>query len=243
MERVRFTNVTKTFPVKAGRKLLRGHMRGWLAPRESAFCALRDVSFVVREGESLGIVGGNGAGKSTLLNLATSLCYPDKGEVKVNGRLTAVLELGSGFHGDLTGAENLFVNAALFGLSRKRTLELFDAIVDFAGVADFINEPLRTYSTGMIMRLAFSVAIHADPDILVIDEVIAVGDQAFSEKCVKRILKFRHAGKTVMLVSHSLELLRLMCTRALWLDSGQVVAKGHVDEVLSAYQGRLLKPF
>jgi len=161
-----------------------------LLRRESAFCALRDVSFVVREGESLGIVGGNGAGKSTLLNLATSLCYPDKGEVKVNGRLTAVLELGSGFHGDLTGAENLFVNAALFGLSRKRTLELFDAIVDFAGVADFINEPLRTYSTGLIMRLAFSVAIHADPDILVIDEVIAVGDQAFSEKCVKRILKF-----------------------------------------------------
>jgi ABC-type polysaccharide/polyol phosphate transport system ATPase subunit len=149
-----------------------------------------------------------------------------------------VLELGSGFHNDLTGIENLKLNASLFGMSRKRTAELFDSIVDFSGVGEFIAQPLRTYSAGMIMRLAFSIAIHIDPDILVVDEAFGVGDQAFQAKCIDRMLDFRRAGKTMVCVSHAIDTLRKMCDRALWLDHGQVILEGKPEEVFAAYQGR-----
>src|SRR5262249_54680314 len=147
------------------------------------FFALRNVSFQVESGEGLAVVGPNGAGKSTLLSLVAGLVRPDSGTVSSSGRIAALLELGSGFHHDLTGTENVRVTAALFGFSRKRTSDVFDSIVEFSGIGDFIDEPLRTYSSGMIMRLAFSVAINSDPDILLIDEVLAVGDQAFQAKC------------------------------------------------------------
>jgi len=197
---------------------------------------LRDVTVAVREGESLAIVGANGAGKSTMLNLATRLCPPDGGEVMVNGRLAAVLELGAGFHHDLTGQENLRLNASLFGLTRRRTAELFDQIVDFSGVGAFIGQPLRTYSAGMIMRLAFSVAINVEPDILVVDEALAVGDQEFRTKCFERMLAFRESGRTMLVVSHAPDTLRHMCDRAIWLDRGKMAAAGSLDEVLEAYQ-------
>jgi len=173
-----------------------------------------------------------------LLNLATRLCPPDEGEVSVNGRLSAVLELGAGFHHDLTGAENLRLNASLFGLTRRGTEDLFDQIVDFSGVEEFIDQPLRTYSAGMVMRLAFSVAINVDPDILVVDEALAVGDQAFHAKCFDRMLDFRKAGKTMLVVSHSPATLRHMCDRAIWLDHGKIVGHGALDEVLEAYEAR-----
>jgi lipopolysaccharide transport system ATP-binding protein len=237
MERVVFQNVSKRFFLSGGRKLISGHVDDLLhGTRKHSFYALRDVSFTVREGESLAVVGANGAGKSTLLNLATRLCPPDEGEVIVDGRLTAVLELGAGFHQDLTGEENLRLNASLFGLNRRRTEELFDPIVDFSGVREFIGQPLRTYSAGMIMRLAFSIAINVDPDILVIDEALAVGDQAFHAKCFDRMLDFRKAGKTMLVVSHSPSTLRHMCDRGIWLDHGRIAAHGALEEVLGAYE-------
>src|SRR5580698_1927784 len=236
MERVAFRNVSKRFRMSAGRKLLRGYLQDMAGgTQHDWFYALRDVSVSLSEGESLAIIGSNGAGKSTMLNLATQLCPPDSGEVQINGRLSAVLELGAGFHQDLTGAENLRLNASLFGLGRRRTDELFDQIVDFSGVGEFIQQPLRTFSAGMIMRLAFSVAINVDPDILVVDEALAVGDQAFHAKCFDRMLDFRKVGKTMLVVSHSPETLRHMCDRAIWLDHGKIVGHGALDEVLRAY--------
>jgi ABC-type polysaccharide/polyol phosphate transport system ATPase subunit len=243
IDRIRFRNVSKRFSLSGGRKLLRGHVRDWLNPSErQTFHALRDVSVTVRDGEGLAVVGANGAGKSTLLHLAARLCYPDEGEVHIHGRLAAVLDLGSGFHSDLTGAENLRVNASLLGLSRKRTAELFDGIVDFSGLGEFIHQPVRKYSAGMVARLAFSIAIQVDPDILVVDEVIAVGDHAFQTKCFVRMLQLREKGKTMLCVSHSPELLRQMCDQGILLDRGQVIAAGNLEEVLEIYQERSTSP-
>jgi ABC-type polysaccharide/polyol phosphate transport system ATPase subunit len=196
------------------------------------------VSFSLEEGESLAIIGSNGAGKSTLLSLSAGLTLPDQGAVQVNGRIAALLELGSGFHPDLTGAENLVLNAALLGLSRRKTNQLFDRIVEFSGIGEFIGDPLRTYSSGMIMRLAFSVAIQCEPDILLIDEVLGVGDASFQEKSKEALVSFRRAGKSLLFVSHSPASVREMCDRALWIDHGSVMMDGSVKAVLEAYQGR-----
>ncbi len=152
--------------------------------------------------------------------------------------LAALLELGTGFHGDLTGRENVFLNAALLGLTRKEATRAFDEIVEFSGIADFIEEPLRTYSSGMTMRLAFSVAINTNPDILIVDEILAVGDHTFQAKCVDRIHQFRNAGKTILAVSHSQTMVEKLCDRALWLDHGQAVMQGRISEVLDSYMGR-----
>jgi ABC-type polysaccharide/polyol phosphate transport system ATPase subunit len=236
MQRIRFSGVSKSFSL-GGRQLLRGHLKDWFRKTEGQrFCALRDVSFDVRDGEGMAVIGANGAGKSTMLNLATRLCYPDEGEVTIHGRVAALLELGSGFHGDLTGEENLYVNAALLGLSRSRTKQLAASIVEFSELGDFIHRPLRTYSTGMVLRLAFSVAIHTEPDVLLIDEVLAVGDQNFQAKCIERMMGFRRAGMTMLCVSHSTDLLRQMCDRAIWLDQGQIVMQGSLEDVITAYE-------
>jgi ABC-type polysaccharide/polyol phosphate transport system ATPase subunit len=236
---IEFRNVSKFFPHSTGRQLLRTHIARWFGrAHHEPFCALRDVSFRLEDGESLAIVGSNGAGKSTLLSLAAGLVMPDKGTVRVNGRIAALLELASGFHPDLTGAENLVLNAALLGLSKRKTNELFDRIVEFSGIGEFIDDPLRTYSSGMVMRLAFSVAIRCEPDILLIDEVLAVGDASFQEKSKDALLSFRRAGKSMLFVSHSAPAVRQMCDRALWIDHGSLMMEGRVDEVLDAYQGR-----
>ena len=184
----------------------------------------------------MAVIGPNGAGKSTLLNLATNLCRPDQGSVEVNGRVAALLELGSGFHPDLTGAENVRINAALLGFSRRQVREKFDEIVAFSELEDFINEPLRTYSTGMMMRLAFSVAVSVNPDILIIDEVLGVGDLSFQAKCLERIMQFRQAGKTMLCVSHSNETLIGLCDRAMWLDHGRLMEYGPITRVVEAYK-------
>lgn len=232
-----FQNVSKWFPHNAGRQLLRTHLVRWIgSSKQEPFYAIRNLSFRVDEGECLGVVGSNGAGKSTLLSLAAGLVDPDPGRVIREGRVGALLELGSGFHLDLTGAENLMMNASLLGLTRSRTLELFDEIVEFAGIRDFINEPLRTYSSGMIMRLGFSIAIRSDPDILLLDEVLAVGDARFQEKCKEALATFRRGPKCLVFVSHSPGAIREMCTRAIWLDHGTLMMEGDVRSVLDAYQ-------
>lgn len=204
------------------------------------FYALKNVSFQIREGETVGVVGRNGAGKSTLLSLVAGISYPDQGKVTVQGRVAALLELGSGFHGDLTGQENVLLNASLLGLSRTKTLDKLDEIIAFSEVGDFIHEPLRTYSSGMVMRLAFSVAINVDPAFLIIDEVLAVGDASFQQKCYEKIMEFKRAGRGLLCVSHAGKTIQQLCERAIWLEHGEMKMDGPTDEVVAAYTGRPL---
>ena len=234
---LRFDHVTKTFVHHGGQLLLRERILEMVRPsRRPRFEALKDVSFELAHGESLGLIGPNGAGKSTILNLATGLAEPDSGSITVDGRVTALLELGAGFHPDLTGAENVRVNAAMMGVTRKQMAERFESIVDFSGVREFINEPLRVYSAGMTVRLAFAVAVTADPEVLLIDEVLGVGDQAFYAKCLEKIRTFQSAGKTIVLASHSTELITMLCQQALWIERGKVVMQGPAEKVVAAYK-------
>jgi ABC-type polysaccharide/polyol phosphate transport system ATPase subunit len=240
MNIVEFSQVSKIYFHGGGRMLLRNRIQEWMSGRHpESFAAVKNVSFVLGNGESMAVVGSNGAGKSTLLSLVAGLSKPDTGSIAVNGRIAALLELGSGFHPDLTGTENVTLNASLLGLTRKRTAELFDEIVEFSGIPhEFIDEPLRTYSTGMIMRLAFSVAINMDPDLLLVDEVLAVGDAAFQEKCFKRVHEFRNSGKSLLCVSHASGMVQELCDKAIWLDHGEVMMSGAISEVMEAYNGR-----
>lgn len=238
MPLIEFDHVTKTFPHAAGRVLLRTHLLRWFSSeKHTLFYALKNVSFTMQRGECLGIVGRNGAGKSTLLSMVAGLAKPNGGHVSVNGRVGALLELGSGFHPDLSGAENLVLNASLLGIGKKRIAELFDQIVEFSGVVDFINEPLRTYSSGMTLRLAFSVAIHTEPDLLLIDEVLGVGDSAFQAKCAEALESYRRRGGSLLFVSHAAATVRKMCDRAIWLDHGELMMEGKPDDVLKEYEG------
>jgi ABC-2 type transport system ATP-binding protein len=220
--------------------LLREQLAAWLSRsyQRNPFYALKNVSFDVDRGESVAIIGANGSGKSTLLSLVCGLTTPEKGTIYRNGRVAALLDLGSGLHFDLTGAENLKLNASLLGLSRARTEMLFDQIVEFAELQDFIHEPLRTFSTGMVMRLTFAVAMHVEPDLLVVDEVLAVGDRAFQQKCFEKMQSFRKAGHTLLVVSHSGPMLREICSRAIWLDHGNLIQDGEINSVLDIYEQR-----
>jgi ABC-type polysaccharide/polyol phosphate transport system ATPase subunit len=234
---LRFDGVTKTYPHNASRVLLRRGLLSWLKRSGTdVFHALRNVSFELNAATSLGVVGANGAGKSTLLRCATGISSPDAGRIEVHGTIAALMELGAGFHPDLTGAENVMLNASLLGLTRKQTYAQFDRIVEFSGLANFIDEPLRTYSSGMVLRLAFSVAVRVDPDILVIDEVLAVGDLEFQDKCVAEIARLKQSGKTLICVAHDMRLLRKLCEQALWLEHGELRMFGACAEVLDAYQ-------
>jgi lipopolysaccharide transport system ATP-binding protein len=240
MNIVELDGVSKIYYHGGGRMLLRNQVQQWISgKRPESFAAVKNISFVLKRGESMAVVGSNGAGKSTLLSLVAGLSKPDTGSIAVNGRIAALLELGSGFHPDLTGAENVTLNASLLGLTRKRTVEIFDQIVEFSGIAhEFISEPLRTYSTGMVMRLAFSVAINMDPDVLLVDEVLAVGDSAFQEKCFQKIREFRHSGKSLLCVSHAAGMVQELCDKAIWLDHGEIMMSGGISEILEAYNGR-----
>jgi homopolymeric O-antigen transport system ATP-binding protein len=236
-------NVWKTFRLHGHQKLLSQHLAAWFGKQPSnRFHALKGVSFEVAKGEGLAVIGSNGAGKSTLLSVVAGLTQPDQGTVTVDGRLAALLELGSGFHPDLTGAENVYLNAALLGFSEHQTKAMFEEIVDFAGVRDFIDEPLRTYSAGMVLRLAFSIAVNVNPDVLIIDEVLAVGDQDFQAKCYDRIRGFRRAGKTFLCVSHNKHVLMELCDRAVWLDHAEMMMGDRIQYVFEAYEGRAALP-
>jgi ABC-type polysaccharide/polyol phosphate transport system ATPase subunit len=237
MTSIEFAGVSKYFSRNAGRQLLRSYMEELLhrGDRTSRFYALSDVSFRINRGESVAIVGPNGAGKSTLLALVAQLAEPDAGRVAVTGRTAALLELGAGFHPDLSGRENIHLNGSILGLTRKEVLRCNDAIVEFAGVGDFIEEPVRTYSSGMLMRLAFSVAVNVNPDILIVDEVIAVGDREFQAKCLEKIGEFQKAGKTLLCVSHVIAAIQQLCERALWLEHGKLRMDGPSGDVLGGY--------
>lgn len=199
------------------------------------FWALRDVSFQVRRGEVLGIVGRNGAGKSTLLKILSQVTVPTKGYVRIRGRMASLLEVGTGFHPELTGRENIYLNGAILGMRRQEIERKFKEIVDFSGVGEFIDTPVKRYSSGMHLRLAFSVAAHLDPEILVVDEVLAVGDAAFQNKCLGKVSEVAKSGRTVLFVSHNMAAVRQLCGRAIWLHEGVVIDGGETERIIRAY--------
>ena len=203
------------------------------------FWALREVSFSVQSGESWGIIGENGAGKSTLLKLVAGVTRPSQGSLEVKGRIGALLELGTGFHPEYTGRENIYFSAAMMGLSRQETDFLLPEIIDFSGLGDFIDRPVKTYSTGMFMRLGFSVATTINPEVLITDEVLAVGDESFQKKCIRRMETFLAEGKSLLFCSHSMYHVRKLCQKAMWLDHGQVRAVGDVSEVTNSYEDHI----
>ena len=198
--------------------------------------ALKDVSLQVAPGEIMGIVGRNGAGKSTLLRVIARILRPTKGRVRIRGKVAPLLEFGAGFHPELSGRENVFLNGAILGFSRSEIEERFEKIVDFAELWEFIDAPLRTYSKGMIARLGFAIATDIEPDILLVDEILAVGDEAFRRKCEDRMAGFRERGATILLVSHNMATVREMCRRAAWIEKGSLKAIGQADEVTRQYQ-------
>ena len=203
------------------------------------FWAVRDVSFEVPRGETFGLIGRNGSGKSTLLKTLARIYVPDEGRVVMNGRVSSMLEVGSGFHPELSGRENIFLNGSILGLTRKQVTARFDEIVDFSGVETFIDQPVKNYSSGMYVRLGFAVAVHTDPDILIVDEILSVGDGAFIEKSRKKFLEFTGQGRTIILVSHSLPQVREMCHQVAWLDGGSLRAVGATDDVVGAYEASI----
>lgn len=196
---------------------------------------LKDINLEIDKGESVALIGVNGSGKSTLLKLMTKIIYPNKGKIIVNGKLTSLLELGAGFHDDFTGRENIYFNASIFGLTREQIDEKLSEIIEFSELGDFIDNPVRTYSSGMYMRLAFSIAINVQADILLIDEILAVGDQHFQDKCFSKLMELKEAGKTIVIVTHSMDQVRKFCDRAVWLYKGKIRRDGKVSEVLDEY--------
>jgi ABC-type polysaccharide/polyol phosphate transport system ATPase subunit len=214
--------------------LLSGSLIRDLSPDET-FAAVRDVSFTVPAGRTLGIIGRNGSGKSTMLKLVAGITKPTTGTVTVNGRVSALIELGAGFHPEISGRENVFINGIMLGLSKRQIAARFDEIVEFAELEDFIDAPVKTYSSGMYMRLGFAVAIHVDPDVLLVDEVLAVGDEGFTHKCLDKFGEFKRRGRTILLVTHSLALVERFCDEALWLDGGEMKAMGDPKRVVGAY--------
>jgi ABC-type polysaccharide/polyol phosphate transport system ATPase subunit len=215
---------------------LLGGLRTRDLPAGDTIPALDEVTFEVHRGESFGLIGGNGSGKSTLLKLVAGMLQPTTGRVVVDGRVAALIELGAGFHPEISGRENVFINGAVLGLSRREIERRYHDIVEFSGLADFMEEPVKNYSSGMYVRLGFAVAIHTDPDVLLVDEVLAVGDEAFAHRCVRRIEEFLAAGKTLLLVSHSLDLVSELCDRVLWLDRGHQRLTGDPRRVIDAYR-------
>lgn len=237
---IRFENVSKRFvftqdkPQSVLEMLISAFSRQGMR-REQDLWAVQDVSFDVMPGRCLGIIGRNGGGKSTILKLVARILRPSSGRVVVRGRVSALLELGAGFHPDLTGQENIFLNAAVLGLSEAETKACYDDIVAFSELDEFINMPVKHYSSGMYMRLGFSVAIHVKPDILIVDEILAVGDQPFQTKCIDQIMEMKRQGITIILVSHNLTMIRALCSHLLWIEHGKVQSAGPVDEVAGQY--------
>lgn len=196
---------------------------------------LKDINLQISDGEAVALIGVNGSGKSTLLKLMTKIIYPDKGKIETYGKLTSLLELGAGFHPDFSGRENIYFNASIFGLTKKQIDERLQDIIDFSELGSYIDNPVRTYSSGMYMRLAFAVAINVDADILLVDEILAVGDQHFQDKCINKMKELKKEGKTMVFVTHSMNTVKEFCTRAVWLDKGIVRMDGEPNEVIEEY--------
>jgi ABC-type polysaccharide/polyol phosphate transport system ATPase subunit len=242
MNAITITNASKVYRRYSQRRqlttlksaLLSRSLTRDLRPDET-FAAVRDVTVSVPRGRTLGVIGRNGSGKSTLLKLVAGITKPTSGTVHVHGRISALIELGAGFHPEISGRENVFINGIMLGLTKRQIARRFDEIVDFAELTDFIDAPVKTYSSGMYMRLGFAVAIHVDPDVLLVDEVLAVGDEGFTHKCLDKFAEFKRRGKTILLVTHSLGLIERFCDEALWMDAGTMKAIGDPKRVVGAY--------
>jgi ABC-type polysaccharide/polyol phosphate transport system ATPase subunit len=237
---INFNHVTKTYQLggqgglrETMMKLATGLVKK--GDHRKLFHALEDVSFEVEQGEALGLVGRNGAGKTTALKLLSRVTYPTKGHISVKGRTSALIELGAGFHPDLSGAENIYLNGSILGLKRAEIAAKFDEMVAFSGLEKFLDTPIKRYSSGMYARLAFSVAAHVDPDVLLVDEVLSVGDAIFQEKSLNKMKQFREQGKTIVFISHNMVAVQNMCSRVIWLDHGKIRACGTPEDVISQY--------
>ena len=229
-------DVTKHFKVYYDKpNTLKEKLVFWKNNKADLRTVLKDINLEINKGETVALIGVNGSGKSTLLKLMTKIIYPNKGEIITNGKLTSLLELGAGFHDDFTGRENIYFNASIFGLTRKEIDKRINQIIKFSELEKFIDNPVRTYSSGMYMRLAFSIAINVEADILLIDEILAVGDQHFQEKCFAKLEELKKSNKTIVIVSHSLDSIKKLCDRAVWINNGKIQADGECTEVIEKY--------
>jgi ABC-type polysaccharide/polyol phosphate transport system ATPase subunit len=247
---VRFDNVSKRYELGTGQTSIKRLIKKPIArltgrknglPESQVLWALKDVSFKIEPGSALGLVGPNGSGKTTSLKLLSRITFPSSGRVHINGRISALIELGAGFHPDLTGRENVYLNGAILGMKKHEIDKRFDQIVEFSGIERFIDTPVKRYSSGMYVRLGFSVAAHVEPDVLLVDEVLAVGDAQFRQKCARRIEELQEIGTTIVFVAHNLYLVRSVCDQAVFLLKGQVQKQGAVDEVLNHYESWLIE--
>lgn len=233
---IKVVNLTKEFKLFYDKPTtLKERLVFWNKKKEDSRIVLKNINLNIKKGETVALIGTNGSGKSTLLKLMTKIIYPTKGSLITNGKLTSLLELGAGFHPDFTGRENIYFNASIFGLTKEEIERRVDEIIEFSELGDFIDSPVRTYSSGMYMRLAFSVAINVDADILLIDEILAVGDQHFQDKCFAKLEELKESDKTIVIVTHSLDQVRKLCTRAIWIYNGEVRLDGKPDKVVDEY--------
>ena len=229
-------NVTKKFKVYYDKpNTLKERIVFWKNNKAELRTVLEDINVNIKKGDTVALIGVNGSGKSTLLKLMTKIIYPTTGEIITRGKLTSLLELGAGFHDDFTGRENIYFNASIFGLTRGEIEKKIDDIIEFSELGEFIDNPVRTYSSGMYMRLAFSVAINVEAEILLIDEILAVGDQHFQDKCFEKLQELKKSDKTIVIVSHSLESIKKLCDRAIWINKGHVQMDGKADKVIEEY--------
>lgn len=229
-------NVSKQFNVYFDKaNTLKERIIFWKRNNHEVRKVLNDVSVSIKRGETVALIGVNGSGKSTLLKLISKIIYPNEGTIEVNGKLTSMLELGAGFHPDFSGMENIYFNASIFGLSKKEIDNRLEDIIEFSELRDYIDNPVRTYSSGMYMRLAFSIAINVDADIMLIDEILSVGDQHFQDKCFERMQELKKEGKTIVLVTHDVNSAKKLCDRAVWLRNGKIEMDGNSSEVLDRY--------
>ena len=233
---IKVENMTKSFKLFYDKpNTLKERLVFWNRKKADTRIVLDNINIEIKKGDTVALIGTNGSGKSTLLKLMTKIIYPTLGKITVNGKLTSLLELGAGFHPDFTGRENIYFNSSIFGLTAAEIDKRVDKIIEFSELEEFIDSPVRTYSSGMYMRLAFSIAINVDADILLIDEILAVGDQHFQEKCYKKLHQLKDDKKTIVIVSHSLDSVKNLCDRAIWLYDGKIKMDGNTSEVIDEY--------
>ena len=234
--RIIVENVYKSFNIYMDKaNSLKEKLLFWNRNKREKREVLKNINLTINDGEAVALIGVNGSGKSTLLKLMTKIIYPNKGKITTNGKLTSLLELGAGFHPDFTGRENIYFNASIFGLTRSEINDRLDKIIEFSELGSYIDNPVRTYSSGMYMRLAFAIAINVDADILLVDEVLAVGDQHFQDKCIAKMKQLKEEGKTMVFVTHSLGTVKEFCNRAVWLKDGEIKIDGKPEEVIEKY--------
>lgn len=234
---IKFQNVTKKFAFQS-QKTFKEFLPALIKGEETSkgFTALDDISFEIKKGESIGIIGPNGSGKSTILKLIAGVMSPTTGKVEVKGQISPLIELGAGMHPELTGRENIYLNSAILGLKKKQIEANLQSIIDFSEIEEFINQPVKHYSSGMYMRLAFAIAVHVDPEILIVDEILAVGDDAFQKKCFRKMEEFKENGVTIIFVSHSLGQVREFCDKAIYINHSKLMTQGNVNEVCDEYE-------